>query len=269
MDIFSLGKSKTRQKIFALFLENPGQSFYLHEIKRRLLLSAGNLRRELLSLVKIGLFERQKKGRLIYYRINTDSPIFAMIKTTDDQQITNTVLHWALNPVPVEIAPEFYCQTRDIFQSRLDTTTSRLQKSLGDDGYLLSAIAGEIGNNSFDHNLGRWPDVPGICFVHLVSKKSIILVDRGQGVLKTIRNILPKTKTDEEALEIAFTKIISGRSPEKRGNGLKFVTQVVGDKKWSLKFDSGEASLVIDRHGKMKIEKSDQSVRGCIVIINY
>lgn len=269
MNTLAFGKSKTRQKIFALFLANPGQAFYLHQMKRKLSLSAGNLRRELLSLVNIGLFERIKEGRLIYYKINSDSPILAMIKIPDDLKIVNTALRWSLSPQTVEIAPEHYCQTRDIFAARLDTVTSRLQKTIRDDGYLLSAIAGEIGNNSFDHNLGRWPDVPGICFVHLASKKTIILADRGQGILKTIRNVLPKTKNDQEALNVAFTKIISGRSPEKRGNGLKFVTQVVKAQKWSLKFDSGRASVIIDRLGKMKIKKNKQIVRGCLAIINY
>lgn len=269
MNTLALGKSKTRQKIFALFLADPKQSYYLHEIRKKLSLSAGNLRRELLSLVNIGLFTRHKKGRLIYYKINPDSPILAMIKIPNDHKIVSTVSRWSLNPQPFEIAPEYYCQTRDIFQVRLDTVISRLQKAIGDDGYLASAVAGEIGNNSFDHNLGQWPDVPGICFVHLASKKTIILVDRGQGVLKTIRNILPKTKNDQEALKIAFTKIISGRSPEKRGNGLKFVTQVVKAKKWSLKFDSGHASLMIDTFGKMKVTKKEALNRGCLAVINY
>ena len=29
---------------------------------------------------------------------------------------------------------------------------------------LIVAVAGEIGNNSFDHNLGKWPDSPGVFF---------------------------------------------------------------------------------------------------------
>jgi len=30
------------------------------------------------------------------------------------------------------------------------------------DAYMAGAIAGEIGNNSFDHNIGNWPDMAGI-----------------------------------------------------------------------------------------------------------
>jgi len=34
---------------------------------------------------------------------------------------------------------------------------------------------------------------------------------------------VPELSTDEEAVRTAFTKVVSGRAPESRGNGLKFV----------------------------------------------
>ena len=64
-------------------------------------------------------------------------------------------------------APErdVYCQTRDDFQARLETLQSTLKNKVSLSAIsLLSAVAGEIGNNSFDHNLGNWPDIPGIFF---------------------------------------------------------------------------------------------------------
>ena len=41
---------------------------------------------------------------------------------------------------------DFFCISRDIFQARLDTYIIKSNK------YLESAIIGEIGNNTFDHN---------------------------------------------------------------------------------------------------------------------
>jgi len=41
---------------------------------------------------------------------------------------------------------------------------------------------------------------------------------------------------DMEAVETAFTKRISGRLSEQRGNGLKFVRNVIETRGWSLEF---------------------------------
>ena len=73
---------------------------------------------------------------------------------------------WARSEAPEQIKDEYYCATRDVFQARLDSMVSFLLagKVAEGDAYMLAAIAGEIGNNSFDHNLGSWPDVPGIFF---------------------------------------------------------------------------------------------------------
>lgn len=40
----------------------------------------------------------------------------------------------------------YFCSSRDIFQARIDSY------ALGTSKYLESAIIGEIGNNTFDHN---------------------------------------------------------------------------------------------------------------------
>lgn len=276
MDIFSLTKSKTRQKILELFLSDPDRPYYLHEIRSKLSLSAGNIRRELLSLVSLSLFKRLEKGRLIYYRIDKKSPIFIMMKSLSaavkknlERDIVNDGFLWVTKRSPSKLEEEVYCQTRDIFHVRLQSFMQHLEKEIGTDAYLVSAIVGEIGNNSFDHNLGNWPDIPGVYFAHDEFKKTVVLADRGQGILKTIRNVRPDTKNDIDALNVAFTQVISGRSPEQRGNGLKFVTKVLRDKKWNLLFESGRASLIIDNEGSMKIEKTKRKIQGCFAVIKY
>jgi predicted nucleotidyltransferase len=49
-------------------------------LERLLGISAGNLRRELLALSKMGLFKKEKKANQIYYFLNKDMPIFNEIK---------------------------------------------------------------------------------------------------------------------------------------------------------------------------------------------
>lgn len=94
---------------------------------------------------------------------------------------------------------------------------------------LLTAVAGEVGNNCFDHNLGRWPDEPGCVFGCDVAHEPplVWIVDRGVGVLETLRRADPNLKSAQQALDAAFTRVLSGRTPERRGNGLKFVRSVV------------------------------------------
>lgn len=65
-------------------------------------------------------------------------------------------------PEEVDVKSDYYCKTRDIFQARLEKMLEDLLKSKvisEDDAYIVSAISGEIGNNSFDHNLESWPDI--------------------------------------------------------------------------------------------------------------
>lgn len=140
------------------------------------------------------------------------------------------------------------CPTRDVFQGRLDHLHQALTAKFPNetDTALLAAVTGEIGNNCFDHNLGQWRDVPG-CWLQYEMKTSPIwalVADRGQGVLSSLQRVLPSLATDSQALETAFNKKLSGRSPERRGNGLKFVRSILNGKpNRGLLFISGSASV--------------------------
>ena len=69
---------------------------------------------------------------------------------------------WVKASVGYEPPQDTYCQTRDVFQARLEKLQSVLKDKVSLSAIsLLSAVAGEIGNNSFDHNLGNWRDIPG------------------------------------------------------------------------------------------------------------
>ncbi len=84
---------------------------------------------------------------------------------------------------------------------------------------------GEIANNSFDHNLGKWDDQSG-CLVSIEfmpDRMRIAVVDRGQGIVNSLKIVRPEVKESANYLVMAFEEIVSGRAPEKRGNGLKYV----------------------------------------------
>lgn len=179
---------------------------------------------------------------------------------------------WASATEPKNIAPDFYCQTSAIFQARLTRLQAILaaQASLADYFSLLVALAGEIGNNSFDHNLGNWPDMPGIMFAYDISKGQIVLADRGQGILHTLKRIRPELASPGAALKVAFTEIISGREPESRGNGLKFVKKVTEDYPIDLFFQTGDAFLTLRKqHKDLIIETATKPIRGCLAMIIF
>lgn len=162
------------------------------------------------------------------------------------------------------------CSTRDVFQTRIGKMLKEMLASGSvseDNSYILSAITGEIGNNSFDHNLGNWPDVMGIFFGYTISAKEIkiVLADRGQGILGTLKRVKPDLQNDKEALKVAFTEKISGRAPENRGNGLKFVKDNVQSGKIHLSFFSGNAELELNK--KFEIVERDKNIQGCLAIL--
>ena len=135
---------------------------------------------------------------------------------------------------------------------------------------LLTSIAGEIGNNSFDHNLGQWPDIPGIFFGYDLNKKQIVLADRGLGILQTLKRVRPALKNHLEALKTAFTEIISGRSPESRGNGLKYVRHVIVKYPINLVFETGNAKLKLNNgNHNLIIEDVMESINGCLALITW
>ena len=148
---------------------------------------------------------------------------------------------------------------------------ARVRSGLSEDLLpLIVAVAGEIGNNSFDHNLGKWPDTPGVFFGYDISKRQIVLADRGLGILSTLSRVRPELKDHLDAVRVAFTEIVSGRAPEERGNGLKFVRQVVAENPISLLFRSGDAELRIKKNNnELFIARSHTAIRGCFAIIEF
>ncbi len=179
---------------------------------------------------------------------------------------------WAFSDIGVEPQPDFYCPNSSVFQARLmklETGLSKV-KRLSKRFSLISAITGEIGSNSFDHNLGNWPDVVGIFFAYNLKKGLVILADRGQGILVTLKKIKPELMDHQEALKVAFTEVVSGRAPEHRGNGLKFVKNVVFNNEVGLFFQTGNAQFEIQKNKpRLKVKKSAINFHGCLALIKF
>lgn len=191
---------------------------------------------------------------------------------TDKLDLFKMARNWAADDFGIEPFSDFYCPDISVFQSRLTRLENELSgiKRLNKIFPLISAIAGEIGNNSFDHNLGNWPDVLGIFFAKDLNKGEVVLADRGRGILATLKKAKPELTNHQDALQTAFTEIISGRAPEHRGNGLKFVKEVVIANKISLFFQTGDVQLEIKKkNSNMNIRKSAVNLRGCLALIKF
>ena len=180
---------------------------------------------------------------------------------------------WVSQSTPLEPVKEFYCRTKDIFapEGRILKLKNDLQKvdHLGMDLYLLTSIVGEIGDNSYAHNLGNWPDIPGIFFAYDLNKRVIVLADRGRGILETLKPVRPKLASHTEALKVAFTEIISGRFPERRGNGLKSVVQNILVSDVKLTFRTGDAELDLQK-GDVELNITEcETFHGCFAVLKF
>jgi len=178
---------------------------------------------------------------------------------------------WASQTTPSEPVKEFYSSTSDVFTARLTRLENDLKKiaDLGIHHSLLTSMVGEIGDNSYAHNLGNWPDILGIFFAYDLNKRVIVLADRGRGILETLRLVRPKLQSHQEALKVAFTEIISGRFPERRGNGLKSVVQNILTSDVNLIFRTGSAELDLKK-GDRKLNITEcETFHGCFAILKF
>lgn len=157
---------------------------------------------------------------------------------------------------------DYMSHTRDVFDSRLMTYTSKNQQ------WLFGAVIGEIGANTFDHNFSFRTDVPKGVYCDFDSGDGFVYIcDFGAGLKKTLSRVVLDIKDDEQAIKTAFTQPISGRAPEMRGNGLKFVISSIVENKWNLYFQSGDAFCKVDGSG-YEFGKASFIHDGCFCILS-
>ena len=68
--IDALFGSKTRVKLLHLFLNNPGQQFYVREITRKIDEQINSVRRELANMIEVGVVTSDSSENKLYYRVN-------------------------------------------------------------------------------------------------------------------------------------------------------------------------------------------------------
>ncbi|HUJ88754.1 MAG TPA: nucleotidyltransferase domain-containing protein [Syntrophorhabdales bacterium] len=81
MDIFSIFRSKARQRLFRLYFSNPDSEYYLRELERLLETPVSMIRKELLRLEAEGVFLSKKRGNLTYFHLNKSYPLFDELKS--------------------------------------------------------------------------------------------------------------------------------------------------------------------------------------------
>lgn len=156
---------------------------------------------------------------------------------------------------------DYFCISRDIFQARLDSYALKGNK------YLESAVIGEIGNNTFDHNWDFAKDETRGSYFNPDYNGFVIVADFGQGIRKSLSKVRV-FNSDIEAIKTAFTERISGRAPEQRGNGLKFVLESIKNRKWILYFHSGTAVCQIE-NGDVSFSESNYCMNGCLAVMKF
>ena len=228
---------------------------------------------ELIGVSRVAVFNRIKKGDIKAQKMGRNFVIFKKDIGDLDVFLSNLfrlAKGWAV--FHKEFPNQFYCEDSGVFQARV-TKMGTLMMGNKDTNVLfpsLTSIAGEIGNNSYDHNLGQWPDTPGIFFGYDLNKKQIVLADRGLGILKTLKRVRPELKDHEQALKMAFTEIISGREPEASGNGLKYVRNVIAQNPINLIFQTGNAKLTLNGGtANLDIKLVKENISGCLALITY
>lgn len=209
-------KTETRDRIVETIRAKGGARPV--ELVRGLGLSPQAIHRHLRTLLASGVLERRGRGPQTSYLI-AGAPRLDAVRL------------WHAAPAAPDENPEaFVCGTRDVFTARLGRLSAFAGLGLREaDLPLAIALAGEVGNNCFDHNLGKWRDVPGCWFEAQTTggRLWVCIADRGQGVFRSLARVDPGIPDEQAALVAAFERNISGRAPENRGNGLKFVRNIV------------------------------------------
>lgn len=252
-------KTDTRVRILAIIGERGGARPV--ELVAALGISAQAVHRHLAPLLRDGTLEREGHGPRTRYRI-------AGVPRLDEAR------GWCAAPAEPEGREEFVCPTRDVFTGRLSRLGPPAGPGLRDDELPLAiAVAGELGNNCFDHNLGHWRDAPGCWFEVQATggRLWLCIADRGQGVFRSLRRVAPDIPSEQAALVTAFEKTLSGRAPENRGNGLKFVRNVIaaGGRR-GLACRSGSALVEYGRLGgecRSQLERFPSKPVGTVTVV--
>ena len=100
--------SPYRRQLLARLLLRPDEQFHVRELERMTGISAGSLHRELKSMAESGLLVREKIGNQVFYRADTDCPIYQELATIFRKTMgMASLLHNALSGIAGNIEVAF------------------------------------------------------------------------------------------------------------------------------------------------------------------
>jgi len=88
--IDALFGSKTRVKLLHLFLNHPGQSFYVREITRLIDEQINSVRRELANMLEVGVITSDSADNKLYYQVNQRYDYYAALRAIFANEPINT-----------------------------------------------------------------------------------------------------------------------------------------------------------------------------------
>jgi len=116
--IDALFGSKTRVKLLHLFLNHPGQSFYVREITRMIDEQINSVRRELSNMLEVGVITSDSADNKLYYEVNQRYDYYLALRaifaneaigasnvaTTDEKQSGDQYADIIANIAPLRLA---------------------------------------------------------------------------------------------------------------------------------------------------------------------
>lgn len=72
--------STAAQKVWDFLCRHPQEAFFSAEVAHRTILSKGGVNQILRQMAKQGLLQTEKKGRMIFYRVDSKSPLIKQFK---------------------------------------------------------------------------------------------------------------------------------------------------------------------------------------------
>jgi predicted nucleotidyltransferase len=80
IQLFELFAKKSAMKILEFFMDNPSSEFYESELRKKLKIAKASSIKWLKEMVKCEFLSARTKGRIIFYKLNSDNVIIKELK---------------------------------------------------------------------------------------------------------------------------------------------------------------------------------------------
>lgn len=98
--IDALFGSKTRVKLLHLFLNHPGQAFYVREITRTIDEQINSVRRELSNMLEVGVITSDSADNKLYYQVNQGYEYYVPLRAMFADQKIDVTVNAQLGEIP-------------------------------------------------------------------------------------------------------------------------------------------------------------------------